>query len=112
MNTHRRIPVGAEVIPEGGVHFRTWAPAATTVEVVLEAGPGQGITQKLIVDEDGYAEGEVFEAGPGTRYRLRLDGGTALYPDPASRYQPEGPHGASEVVDATRFAWTDHRWSG
>ena len=49
--------------------------------------------------------------GHGARYRFRLDGGDA-FPDPASRFQPEGPHGPSQVVDPTRFRWTDAAWQG
>src|SRR6476469_7812004 len=47
----------------------------------------------------------------GARYRLQLDGGEA-FPDPASRFQPEGPHGPSEVVDPAAFRWTDAAWPG
>lgn len=54
--------------------------------------------------------GLVADAGVGTRYRLRLDRGA--YPDPASRYQPEGPHGPSQVVDPSTFSWTDAEWRG
>ena len=43
-------------------------------------------------------------------YRYVLDGGDA-FPDPASRYQPEGPHGPSQVVDPAEFNWTDSQWS-
>jgi maltooligosyltrehalose trehalohydrolase len=46
------------------------------------------------------------------RYRLRLDQGEAALPDPASRFQPEGPHGPSEIVDPGDFAWTDGAWRG
>src|SRR5262249_2415703 len=48
----------------------------------------------------------------GARYRFCLDGEPALYPDPASRFQPEGPHGPSEVVDPSRYSWRDGRWKG
>jgi maltooligosyltrehalose trehalohydrolase len=51
-------------------------------------------------------------AGDGSRYRYRLDLDNRLYPDPASRFQPEGPHGPSQVVDPSRFAWTDGAWKG
>jgi len=49
---------------------------------------------------------------PGRGYRLRLDDDETLYPDLASRYQPEGPHGPSEVVDPSRFQWSDGSWRG
>ena len=106
------MPIGAEVLRTGGVQFRVWAPAAMAVDVVLERGPGAGVTRKLTADDAGYFLGEVGQAEPGTRYRFRLDGGEPRYPDPASRYQPEGPHGPSEVVDPTRYAWGDAGWPG
>jgi len=107
----RRLPVGAEVMPRGGVHFRVWAPAAMTVEVILDGRVSDGAAHKLTEDDGGYFAGDIVEAGPGTRYRIRLDG-DSLYADPASRYQPEGPHGPSEVVDPRQFAWTDDGWRG
>ena len=39
----------------------------------------------------------------GERYRFVVDGHP--YPDPASRYQPEGVHGWSQVVDTAAFEW-------
>ena len=48
-------------------------------------------------------------ARAGMRYRFRLDRGEAALPDPASRFQPEGPHGPSEIVDPGKFAWTTGR---
>src|SRR5205823_3386241 len=48
----------------------------------------------------------------GTRYRFRLDGEQALYPDPASRFQPDGVHGPSQVIDPGAFRWTDGAWRG
>jgi maltooligosyltrehalose trehalohydrolase len=63
----------------------------------------------LHAEGNGYFSGLVPHAAVGTAYRFRLDGGS--YPDPASRSQPDGPHGPSVVVDAT-FAWTDHGWRG
>lgn len=106
----RRRPVGAEVLPGDGVHFRVWAPDHPGVEVVLEAGPGSPRTVALGAEAQGYFSGAVAEAAAGTRYRYRL--GTSLYPDPASRFQPEGPHGPSEVVDPSLFPWTDRSWRG
>jgi len=108
----RRLPVGAEVQPAGGVHFRVWAPRRARVEVVVEAGGGgTAAAHELRREEGGYFSGLVDDAGAGTLYRYRLDGGQA-YPDPASRFQPEGPHGPSQVVDPGTFAWTDGAWRG
>src|SRR5215213_5659021 len=93
----RRLPVGAEMLPDGGVHFRVWAPRRRRVEVVLEGGGdvprGGPQTVGLQAEGSGYFSGRAAAAGAGTRYRFRLDGEPALYPDPASRFQPEGVHG-------------------
>ncbi|MDF1504169.1 malto-oligosyltrehalose trehalohydrolase [Roseisolibacter sp. H3M3-2] len=110
--TWRRLPVGAERAPEGGVHFRVWAPARRRVEVLLES-PDGGTPRAVALDSepDGYHAGHAPDADVGTRYRYRLDGGDA-FPDPASRWQPEGPHGPSAVVDPTAFRWSDAGWRG
>ncbi len=105
---YRRLPVGAEPMPGGGVHFRVWAPKRKTVEVVIERGSGAVCLEP---EGNGYHSGLVGRAGPGTLYRYRIDGEKTL-PDPASRWQPEGPHGPSCVVDPAAFAWTDRDWRG
>jgi maltooligosyltrehalose trehalohydrolase len=102
----RRYPVGAEVTP-AGTHFRVWAPIRSRVEVVVEGGP----TVPLRAEPGGYFAGLAAGVGDGARYRFRLDGGPALA-DPASRFQPDGPHGPSQVVDPHRFEWTDSKWPG
>jgi maltooligosyltrehalose trehalohydrolase len=108
-NNSRRMPIGAEYGASHGTDFRVWAPAARRVDVVFEDGALP--PAPLQPQPGGYFGGEVAQAVPGTRYRLRLDGGDAL-PDPASRWQPLGPHGPSEVVDPQAFAWTDAQWRG
>ena len=84
-----------------------WAPKRNKVEVVIEGGAAALLSR----GPGGYFSGVVENAGAGARYRYRLDGGDA-FPDPASRFQPEGPHGPSEVVDPAQFAWTDSAWRG
>jgi maltooligosyltrehalose trehalohydrolase len=108
----RRWPAGADLHPDGGVHFRVWAPGHGAVSVVLEGGPGSPASVALQPEPDGYFAARVPTAGPGTRYRYRLDGGDGLYPDPASRFQPDGPHRASEVIDPGAFRWDDADWPG
>ncbi len=93
----------------GGCHFRVWAPEHKKVDVVLEER--QGHAHPLEAEGNGYFSGLVPEGVAGSRYKYRLSGGDT-YPDPASRFQPEGPHGPSQVVDSTRFLWTDTTWSG
>jgi maltooligosyltrehalose trehalohydrolase len=102
------MPVGAEVVP-GGAHFRVWAPDHDDAEVVLETG-GRSSVHALDSEPDGYFSGWI-DASPGDLYRYRLDG-AALLADPASRFQPQGPHGPSEVVDPGTYAWHDADWTG
>jgi len=110
----RRRPIGAEVQQRNrvaGVHFRVWAPKRNGMNVIIESGPGEGITQALARDDEGYFEGFVEGAAAGTAYRFQIDG-TQTAPDPASRFQPSGPHGPSHVVDPDTFEWTDKDWRG
>ena len=102
--------LGATVLPDG-VQFRVWAPAARQVEVEVETPDGPVYHPLALLEEDGEYGGHVRGLGAGARYRFRLDGG-AGYPDPCSRSQPDGPHGASEVVDPEGFVWTDGDWPG
>src|SRR5689334_20206991 len=103
--------IGAHIVPQkGGVHFRIWAPLRKRAEVILEAGPGAPAEVEFS-SEGGYFTGFAPGAAAGTRYRFRLDG-VGLYPDPASRFQPDGPHGSSEVIDFGGFEWTDSAWKG
>ena len=110
MRSVRTFPIGAEVIKGSGVSFRVWAPRTRTLAVELSAD-GQSVTQTspLTRDADGYFEGLIPAAGAGTLYRFRLEHGS--FPDPASRFQPQGPHGWSQVVDHD-YAWTDANWRG
>ncbi|MEX2571540.1 MAG: malto-oligosyltrehalose trehalohydrolase [Gemmatimonadota bacterium] len=94
----------------GGASFRVWAPGSVRVDVVAY-GPSDERVQPMSAEGDGYFHAFLPDAGPGTRYRYRLGDGSA-YPDPASRFQPEGVHGPSEVVDPNAFAWSDDGWGG
>lgn len=101
--------MGADVSAEGSAtHFRVWAPGRQGVRVVFA---DESKAASLTKEQDGYFSGAVTGIGAGTRYKFELDGGEA-YPDPASRYQPEGPHGWSEVIDPGGFHWTDGHCSG
>jgi maltooligosyltrehalose trehalohydrolase len=106
----RRFPIGAEVLPTGGVHFRVWAPKCRTVSVVFDDAAQANIG--LSEERDGYFSCHAPSALAGMRYRYRLDGRAKTRPDPASRFQPDGPHASSEIIDSTRFKWTDERWKG
>ncbi len=107
----RRLPIGAECLREGGVHFRVWAPRRKQIVAVLGNETDQQIVS-LTPEGNGYFSGVSHAAGDGTLYRFRLDDDDTLYPDPASRFQPAGPSGPSRVVDPGAFAWTDRDWKG
>jgi maltooligosyltrehalose trehalohydrolase len=110
----RRYPIGAELLSESETHFRIWAPKAKRVEVVLEtsaAKNAQRTFHPLNREDGGYFSGSA-EAGDGAFYRFRVDGGDNFYPDPASRFQPEGPHGSSTIIDPAKFHWSDSKWPG
>ena len=108
----RRYPIGAEVIGEDQTHFRVWAPKARELDVVVEDGPmSERAFYPLTPEPDGYFS-IVAKIGAGRRYWFRVNGGENFYPDPASRFQPEGPHGPSCVVDPRQFRWADPTWPG
>jgi maltooligosyltrehalose trehalohydrolase len=100
------VDFGATVLDQG-VRFRVWAPKRRSVDVLIN-----GKCEPLTVDGDkGYFSGVSLKAQAGDLYRFRLDGNKDC-PDPASRFQPQGPHGPSQVVDPRRFPWTDSSWPG
>jgi maltooligosyltrehalose trehalohydrolase len=98
-------PVGAQFHADGAA-FRVWARNHKTVSVVVN-----NREHPLRLEGDGYFVGDVKDVRAGDTYRFLLDG-EGPFPDPASRYQPEGPHGPSQIIDATKFAWTDQAWQG
>ena len=92
------MPFGAAIGPSGDVRFRLWSPSEDRVSVIVEgrrSGGDGGSARRLT----GLS---LTETGAGTRYRFPLDDGTAV-PDPASRYQPDDVHGASEVIDPLAY---------
>jgi maltooligosyltrehalose trehalohydrolase len=106
----RKLPIGAELQPQGGVHFRVWAPESSSVSVELYSGGRISSVFPLHSESNGYFSGLIAEAKADSLYKLRLESGS--FPDPVSRFQPEGPHGPSQIVDSSRFGWTDQNWMG
>ncbi len=101
--------LGATWLGDGRCRFLVWAPHAQTVEVLVLAPHRQtAIMERL---EPGYYEAVIAGVGPGSLYVYRLDGSRERS-DPASRFQPQGVHGPSQVVDTQAFAWGDDGWSG
>jgi maltooligosyltrehalose trehalohydrolase len=105
----------------GATRFEVWAPDASLVEVQIERDDESGRDAgaeivRLERDVDAVAEFDtwsvsVADVGHSDRYRFRLDGGDWLA-DPASRWQPDGVHGPSAVVDESVFRWHDDAWTG
>jgi maltooligosyltrehalose trehalohydrolase len=109
MNRPWQLGFGATVDADG-VEFRVWAPSSERVDVIVY-GPDAEAVHALDRGVDGWFGAHVRGLRDGTRYRYRLDGEHA-YPDPASRAQPDGVHGASEVVDPGAYTWRDAGWRG
>ncbi len=110
----RRLSAGTELVRDGA-HFRVFAPKRARVEVVLEGDSTRKVPPRTIPltrEDGGFFAGFGDGVSAGARYSFRLDGDATLYPDPASRFQPEGPHGPSEMVDPASFTWTDRAWGG
>ncbi len=107
-DTDARLKVGAVYHPDAGCHFGVWAPLVGSVAVHLY-GPDERLIS-LARTKGGYHHTDGAAVYPGTRYKYRLDGGDE-YPDPASRFQPDGVHGASQVI-SHEFPWTDQKWTG
>src|SRR3979411_2985194 len=94
---------GATPLAEGGVRFRVWAPKLRTLAVTI-SGSIFPMTRR---GED--FEVHVAGSSPGDLYSLLLDGERER-PDPVSRFQPQGVHGPSQIVDPNSFRWTDSSW--
>ncbi|KRA98426.1 malto-oligosyltrehalose trehalohydrolase [Devosia sp. Root685] len=98
---------GAELQPHG-TRFKIWAPKCKAMQLKLKG-------RRSLIDMDAMDEGwfrvDAEGVGAGALYKYVLPDGSAI-PDPTSRYQPEGIHGFSEVIDPHAFTWTDRDWTG
>lgn len=89
----------------GGTRFSVWS-TASRIELLVDDGPSVELTR----DDDGWFCAHVNGVGAGARYRYRVDG-QGPFPDPGSRFQPDGVHGPSEVIDPS-FEWSDGEYPG
>ena len=101
-------PLHGALVDGDQTTFRVWAPDADRLTLVLDR---EDAPRPMDAVGDGYFEATVDDAGPGTRYRIGLDD-MDPFPDPASRFQPEGVHGPSQVVAPSAYAWSDSNWGG
>jgi len=106
MSSPTDVPFHGALPEDDGTTFRVWAPSADSMMLLREGaapvpmeptGDGTFVTRT--------------EAPPGTRYWVERNG-EDRFPDPASRFQPEGVHGPSQVVDPSTYSWRDADWSG
>jgi maltooligosyltrehalose trehalohydrolase len=110
--TKRATPDGAEVLG-AGVSFRVWAPRRKQVTVALVDERGDERSRHSLESEgEGYFAGDVDQAAAGDLYWFLVDDESKRYPDPASRFQPQGVHGPSQVVDWRAYGWQDADWPG
>ncbi|SFE49900.1 malto-oligosyltrehalose trehalohydrolase [Nitrosomonas sp. Nm166] len=107
MRRSHAMPFGVQFTPEGKVRFRLWAPAARQIKLFLD--DEEPVPMRAL--EAGWHEWISELAQAGSRYRYQIDDGLCV-PDPASRYNPNDVHGASEVIDAAAFDWQDSAWRG
>lgn len=99
-------PVGAQV-HDGGVTFRVWAPKHRHVRVATGDGT---ITRYIVLERDGvgFFTGRDEHGRAGDTYWCQLD--DLLVADPASRFQPNGVDGPSQVIDAASYRWSVTNW--
>lgn len=108
-------PLGATYMGEGRCRFLVWAPRARAVDVHVVAPREHNMG--LENTGGGYFRGIAVDVKPGSRYFYRLfpddpsKGAPVERPDPASRSQPEGVHGPSQVM-VPDFCWHDNAWCG
>ena len=102
------MPFGALATANGGARFRLWAPDAQRVNLVRAA---QGAEDPMQALAGGWFECVLEQTQPGLRYAFRIDGGLVV-PDPASRYNPDDVHSASQLTDPRAFDWPDAAWRG
>jgi malto-oligosyltrehalose trehalohydrolase len=101
-----RMPFGAEV-RDDGVAFRLWAPSRERAAVIVD-----GVERALEPRRGGWFEYTVREARAGSLYAFVFPDDDLRVPDPASRFQPEGVHGPSLVVDPRAYVWREREWRG
>ena len=105
MNVFGAVPTAA------GVQFGVWAPQARSLVLLTRTNGDIPVERTLDRQHGGIWTGLFRDVAIGDRYAFSIDGSDPR-PDPASRCQPDGVHGWSEVIDPQAFAWTDNRWSG
>lgn len=104
------LPFGSTFIRNDVARFRVWAPFARKVAVkILHPAFQSPIPMKPA--ERGCYEIDVAGISAGMSYFYRIDDEKDR-PDPYSRFQPDGVHGPSQIIDPRSFKWSKSRWRG
>lgn len=109
MKRKHEMTFGAESREDGTVRFRLWAPKASSVSLRIVDSPQRDFAMRPL--DAGWFEIVTNQAHCGSHYQFIIDGQQGV-PDPASRHQPFGVRGPSEVVDPRAFEWHDANWRG
>jgi maltooligosyltrehalose trehalohydrolase len=103
------LPLGASKLPGKGWRFSVWAPATHALSIHFVGPPSRVVPMQRL--DSGYFSADIENVEQGARYFYHFEDGRDR-PDPASRFQPDGVHGPSELVDWEPFTWTDSSWRG
>jgi maltooligosyltrehalose trehalohydrolase len=110
MEAQPRDILGATPLETGEFVFLVWAPYVDSVKLRILNSPCRSVPMEAL--SNGYFRLQI-EGQESCRYLYDLGGnGQKLRPDPASRQQPEGVHGPSEVAAREEFKWGDRGWRG
>jgi len=98
---------GAAYLGNNRCRFTVWAPEKQKMTLHIVQPVEQKVTMQK--NEEGYFNIEV-DTPAGTRYLYIIDEAEKGLPDPAAQFQPEGVHGASQVIDHNTYKWNDNNW--
>jgi maltooligosyltrehalose trehalohydrolase len=110
MKHQHLMPFGTQVLEDGRVSFRLWAPGSDKVTLCIEPGASE-LLIPMASQSDGWFEVTTDAADPGSRYLFKVSDDMRV-PDPASRFNPQDVHGPSEVIAPQSFPWVDTHWKG
>jgi maltooligosyltrehalose trehalohydrolase len=104
-----KVKIGANYLGNNQCEFTVWAPTLTQVAVQLVSPDKRLLPMQK--SAEGYWQTTATDIQPGTLYTYQLESKIDR-PDPASKYQPQGVHSPSQVIDKNAFTWTDTDWQG
>lgn len=102
--------LGAHLTPTGVV-FRTFAPAASRIQLLLDGGGGVREIDLHKAHDSNFWEVEVAGAHEGNHYEFRIHHGDGLmdHADPYGRQMELRPAHRS-IICSPSYAWSDQAW--